>query len=138
MKICFPVARDRSLASKLYPHFGSTPMFLVVDTETGTTRAIANGSCEHVHGHCNPLTALVGQHIDAVVVSGIGNGALQRLCDAGVKVYFARPGPIADALEGIANGTVAPIAADEALARGLGCNHGHHHGHGPHQHRHGA
>ena len=31
MKICFPVAENKGLESPVYNHFGSAPMFLLVD-----------------------------------------------------------------------------------------------------------
>ena len=31
----------------------------------------------HVHGACNPIMAIGGQDIDAVVVGGIGAGAIR-------------------------------------------------------------
>ncbi len=34
MKICFPVQENEGLGSRVYNHFGSAPMFIVVDTET--------------------------------------------------------------------------------------------------------
>jgi predicted Fe-Mo cluster-binding NifX family protein len=140
MKLCFPVAHDRGLDSHIHPHFGSTPIFLVVDTETGATRSIANGSCEHEHGHCDPLAALAGADVNAIVVSGIGAGALERLRAADVDVYFSGPMTVATALAAIRGRVLRPMRPEDALARGLGC--GHHHGAehdhpGRHRHRHG-
>lgn len=139
MRACFPVAHDRGLGSHIHPHFGSTPIFLVVDTESGATRAIANGGCQHAHGHCDPLAALAGEQLDAIVVSGIGAGALERLRSAGIGVYVSGPMSVATAIAAIEGGVLRRMSADDALARGFAC--GHHHDEGgsqPHHgHRHG-
>lgn len=34
MKICFPVQQDKGMESAVYHHFGSAPLFVVVDTDT--------------------------------------------------------------------------------------------------------
>lgn len=44
-------------------------MFIIVDTETGNISIINNRDQHHMHGACNPLKALDGQRIDAVVVA---------------------------------------------------------------------
>lgn len=90
MKFCFPVQHDEGMESAVFDHFGSAPAFVVVDTDSGTVSTIKNGDQHHAHGSCNPLKALDNQHIDAVVVGGIGAGALARLNQSGIKVYRAR------------------------------------------------
>ena len=37
MKICFPVTADEGLESAVYSHFGSAPLFLLVDTDAVTS-----------------------------------------------------------------------------------------------------
>jgi predicted Fe-Mo cluster-binding NifX family protein len=87
MKICFPVQNDNGMDSKVYNHFGSAPAFVVIDTESAAVASISNRDQHHAHGACNPLMALDGQRVDAVVVGGIGAGALSRLNQAGVSVH---------------------------------------------------
>lgn len=90
MKVCFPVAEDRGLASEVYGHFGSAPLFIVVDTEAGTASRITNNNQHHAHGMCNPIMALDNQRVDAIVVGGIGAGALNKLNQAGIRVFQAQ------------------------------------------------
>ncbi len=89
MKICFPVQNVEGMESRVFDHFGSAPFFIVVDTSTNTASTITNGDQHHTHGACNPILALDNQSIDAVVVGGIGGGALNRLNRAGIRVYRA-------------------------------------------------
>ena len=87
MKVCFAVEKDQGMESAVYNHFGSAPVFVMVDTETGSAGAIDNKDLNHVHDACSPMQALGGQAIDAVVVGGIGAGAISGLNAMGITVY---------------------------------------------------
>jgi predicted Fe-Mo cluster-binding NifX family protein len=89
MKVCFAVQKDDGVDSVVYGHFGSAPAFIVVDTEIETAVTVNNRDLNHVHGACNPIQAIGGLKPDAVVVGGIGAGAITRLNAEGVKVYRA-------------------------------------------------
>ncbi len=99
MKVGFAVQRDEGLESKVYNHFGSAPMFVVVETGAAEAQAIHNKDLNHAHGACSPMKALGGQQIDALVVRGIGGGALLRLNAMGVKVYAAEAQTIRENLQ---------------------------------------
>jgi predicted Fe-Mo cluster-binding NifX family protein len=87
MKICFPVQHDNGIESAVYSHFGSAPVFVVFDTDTSSVASIGNRDQHHTHGACNPMKALDNQKVDAVVVGGIGAGALTRLNQMGITVH---------------------------------------------------
>jgi len=82
--------------SAVYGHFGSAPTFVVVDTERQSIDTVGNKDMIHAHGACNPIMALSGQDVGAVVVGGIGGGALMKLNAAGIKVYCS----MADTIKG--------------------------------------
>ncbi len=90
MKICFPVLNTNGLESEVCGHFGSAPAFLIFETDTNEITIIKNKDQHHSHGACNPLKALNNQKIDAVVVGGIGGGALNKLNSNGIKVFQAK------------------------------------------------
>lgn len=98
MKVCFPVQHDEGMESTVYDHFGSAPMFLVVDTAAGTAAVIWNGDQHHTHGACNPIKALDNQKVDAVVVGGIGAGALTRLSQMGIRVHRSQAATVRENL----------------------------------------
>jgi len=87
MKVCFAVQTDQGLESAVYGHFGSAPAFILVDTEKKNAVTVNNRDMHHAHGQCNPIMAIGGQEVDAVVVGGIGAGALMKLNADGIKVY---------------------------------------------------
>jgi predicted Fe-Mo cluster-binding NifX family protein len=89
MKLGFPVEINHGLESEVYGHFGSAPAFVVVDTDSDQIVALENGNRNHQHGSCNPVMALQGQKIDAMIVGGIGPGALRKLNAMGIRVFGA-------------------------------------------------
>jgi predicted Fe-Mo cluster-binding NifX family protein len=131
MKICMPIDQDRGLQSPVCAHFGSAPLFLLVDTETGTCRAIANQNQHHGHGMCAPLASLQGEAIDGMVVGGIGGGALNKLRAAGIRVYLSTEPTAKATLTALGAGTLREVMPGDACAHP---GHGHegqgHHGHG--------
>jgi predicted Fe-Mo cluster-binding NifX family protein len=80
MKLCFPVQHNEGIESKVHYHFGSTPFFVVVDSETNSVNVIRNDGQRHAHGACNPVKAVNNQKLDAVVAFGISAGALSDFC----------------------------------------------------------
>lgn len=99
MKICFPVEANQGLGSQVYGHFGSAPGFVVVDMVSKEVTSIDNSGRIHQHGACNPVAGLGGHQVDAIVVAGIGGGALQKLNNAGIRVFRAKGGTIAENVE---------------------------------------
>ncbi len=89
MNLCIPVTEDKGLQSPVSGHFGSAPLFAVVDSDTGVCRTISNRDSHHSHGACQPLASLAGEGVDAVVVGGIGAGALSQLQAVGVRVFLS-------------------------------------------------
>ena len=120
MQICIPVLEDRGLDSRVSAHFGSAPAFMIVDTESRTCRLVGNANQHHAHGMCQPLQALGEVSPDAVVVGGIGRGALLKLNASGIRVFLAAAGTVADNLTALREGRLPE--ASPATACG-------HHGH---------
>ncbi len=99
MKVCFPVQQDQGMQSIVFNHFGSAPSFVIVDAESGTASSVINRDLHHSHGACNPIKALGDQKVDAVIVGGIGAGALSKLNQLGIKVYRAQRQTVSENLE---------------------------------------
>ncbi len=84
------------MESRVYGHFGSAPGFVVLDIATSQITAINNRDRIHQHRACNPVAGLDGHRVDAIVVGGIGGGALYKLNSAGnpARVPVGLPYPI--------------------------------------------
>jgi predicted Fe-Mo cluster-binding NifX family protein len=124
MNICIPITDDHGLDSAVCAHFGSAPAFLIVDTESGALRTVTNGSQHHAHGQCSPLASLQGERIDAMVVGGIGAGALGKLAAAGIPVHLAAYATVRETVDALVAGTLPVMGPDLACAHHGG---GHHH-----------
>ena len=124
MKICFPVERNEGLESPVYGHFGSAPLFVVVDSDTQDVTEVNNRDLHHSHGACSPIKALGGQDVDAIVVGGIGGGALRGLSMAGLKVYRALGKTIADNFVCLSMGELPELTPDQVCGgHGNACGH---------------
>jgi predicted Fe-Mo cluster-binding NifX family protein len=117
MNICIPVEENKGLQSPVCPHFGSAPMFMMVDTDSGTCRAINNQNQEHAHGMCTPLASLQNERIDGMVVGGIGMGALNKLNAANIQVYVSDYSTVAETVGAFKAGTL------ELMRPGMACGH---------------
>ena len=126
MKIAFPTQENLGLESPVYGHFGSAPFFTIVHTDTGSVDAVSNADEHHAHGQCQPMQALGGSSVDAVVVGGIGAGALRKLTSQGVRVYRAVHGTVGENLALVQNGTLPQFLPDMTCAghdKDGGCAH---------------
>jgi len=121
------VAEYRGLDSPLYGHFGSAPAFALVDSDTMSVGLVDNGDRAHDHGACSPLKALADAQPGAVVVAGIGAGALRGLRAAGIRVYLSAGGTAADAVRRLKAGELPEVREDSACGGrhgGHACSHG--------------
>ena len=123
MKIAFPTEADMGLDGPVFGHFCSAPNFIIVDSNSGDFESIGNTDLHHAHGQCEPLRALDGRTVDAVVVGGIGGGALRKLGKAGVKTFRAIEGTVQDNLNLLQSGKLPEFGMFQTCA-----------GHGPDHH----
>ena len=126
MKLCFPVEKNEGLQSQVFGHFGSAPVFLLVDTEADGVTEVSNRDLHHAHGACSPVRALGGQAVDAVIVGGIGGGALGGLTRAGVRVFKAETGTVAHNVARMKDRRLTPWTSDQVCGghgHGRGCGH---------------
>ena len=121
MKIAFPTQEKKGIESRVHGHFGSAHYFVVVDTEENSTEIIENPDRDHLHGHCQPLKALNGRRVDAIIVGGIGGGALRKLLMEGIKVYRAAEGQVSENLELLISDQLTVFTPDQTCAgHGIG------------------
>ena len=126
MKVCFPVKNVQELESEVYGHFGSAPVFILVDTEKREALTINNNDQHHAKGMCSPLRALGAHEIDCVVVGGIGGGALMKLNQSGIRVYKASARTVSENLALFAAGSLSAFSPGHICgghADGSACSH---------------
>lgn len=132
MKLCIPVTEDKGLESPICSHFGSAPLFLIVETNDNSYHSKANQNLHHGHGMCQPLSSLSGESIEGMLVGGIGLGAYNKLKAANMKVYMAEYNTVAEAIAALKEGKLQEVTMDSVCA-----HHGHEEGHQPNGYCHG-
>ena len=126
MKVCVPVSENKGMASVPYGHFGSAPEFVICDLESKEVKSINNGDLGHEHGKCQPLKALKGHEVDAIIVGGIGAGAIVRLNEMGTKVYRGINDTIESNLGLLKEGKLQELTVNDAYSHNHhdgGCSH---------------
>ena len=126
MRIAFPVQENNGLESPVYGHFGSAPWFVLTDAQGDRLETVTNEDAHHEHGRCQPVQALGGRPVDAVVVGGIGAGALRKLQAEGVRVFRGVEGSVRENLDLLNAGKLPEFAFEMTCAghgSGEGCNH---------------
>ena len=124
MKICFPVESDKGLESEIFGHFGSAPLFVVFNTQDKEVATINNQDLGHIHGQCNPMKALNGKMVDAIIVGGIGAGAITGLNRMGIKVYRASQGTIQENIAQFESGSLMEMTLAHTCGGHIdGCAH---------------
>ncbi len=124
MLVCFPVEKNNGLESTVYGHFGSAPIFVIADTETNTLREIGNQNLNHEHSKCNPVQALNGEKVDAIILGGIGGGALTKLQAMNIDVFKATAPTIKENMELLKENKLLPMTSTcSGHSHGGGCGH---------------
>ena len=126
MKVCFPVLQNKGLESEVYGHFGSAPAFIIVETSDNTITNINNSDQQHAHGACDPLKKFNNEKVDALIVTGLGLGALQRLNQEGIKVFQAQSLSVKENLVKLQARSLYEFTPQQCCAghgHGSGCGH---------------
>lgn len=121
MKLCIPTVGAEGLTATVSEHFGSAPCFTIYDTDAQSINVIENKNLHHSHGACQPLNALSGQEIDAVVCGGMGARALINLNRGGIRAYLGKAGTVQDTITAFAKGDLPEITPTNACSQ-HGCH----------------
>jgi predicted Fe-Mo cluster-binding NifX family protein len=122
MKVCIPIKENKGLDSVAYNHFGSAPYFLIYDVDKEEIKTIKNGDLHHAHGMCQPLKALGGETVDAILVGGIGGGALMKLNNQGIKAYRVADETVLKNIELLKRNELMEFSVDNSCS-GHDCGH---------------
>ena len=117
MRICIPTETDMGQKAKVYSHFGSAPCFTIYDTEKDDYETVDNSNQHHTHGTCRPIDSLEGKDVDAVVCNGMGKRAVQKLNEAGIRVYNASGANVQDIVSKYRANELEEITLENACGR---------------------
>jgi predicted Fe-Mo cluster-binding NifX family protein len=124
MKVCVPTMSNKNqLNEQVFNHFGSASYFTIYDTDSKTSEIIENDNSHHNHGSCQPVNALAGHKVDAVLTGGMGRRAIALFNEAGIRVFLLEGGTVAEAIEKFEANLLKELDVES------GCGgHGHHEG----------
>ena len=88
-RIAVPSEGNGGIEGKRSEHFGHCDVFTIVDVKDGVvTNSTTIDNSSHEHGGCMvPVTLLADNHVDTVIVVGIGRRPLIGFNDLNIGVY---------------------------------------------------
>jgi predicted Fe-Mo cluster-binding NifX family protein len=126
-KVAIPVAGNRFSS-----HFGQATGFAVFEVDIASRQVVGRHDFPLMGQHaCGFAPYLREKGVDALIVGGIGPGAIANLQAANIAVYAGDPACDVDTL-------VRAYLAGQAEPAESNCDHGHGHDHGHHGHGHDA
>ena len=99
MKVCIPIAEKNGLDSKVYEHFGSAKYFIIYNLDDDTYKIADNINDHTNHGECTSITTIKSFNVDAVLTGGMGQRAIQKFNNSGIKVYRLASANIKEAID---------------------------------------
>jgi predicted Fe-Mo cluster-binding NifX family protein len=105
MKIAV-TSQGQNSNSPVDPRFGRAKFFVIVDTETGKSRAVDNAqNLQAAQGAgIQAGRNVVGLEVAAILTGHVGPKAFATLQAGGVQVYTGASGTVAEAVEGFQAG----------------------------------
>jgi len=98
MKVCIPTMEKGGMDGELSEHFGSSPTFTIIDTETMDVKIVPNES-DHFGGTGKPPEKINSTGAKVVICRGMGPKAMIMLRDFGIDVFIGSTGDVKNAFE---------------------------------------
>ncbi len=117
MRLLIPTNDTNGAGAQLSGHFGRAPFYAIADTDADTIVVVENPSVSHGHGECVPASQAFGEGgYDAVVCQGIGQGAINRLNQAGVPVYMSDGPDVASAIASFRRSSLRVVGSEDGCS----------------------
>ena len=120
-RIAIPSNDQGGLNGTRSGHFGHCDVFTLVDVENGEINKVSTlKNQEHVQGGCMvPVNLLSANHVNALVVGGIGMRPLMGFRQVGIQVYYdAQRVEIEPVVQDLINGNLPAIQNDQVCGGG--------------------
>jgi predicted Fe-Mo cluster-binding NifX family protein len=118
--------------NQVFNHFGRCETFTICEVEGHTLKETQLVDTQgHTHGALPDFLANLG--VQAVIVGGMGGGAVQKLAQKSITIYTGVRGTVEDAIQQYLRKELQPLDVTQALAESH--HHDHHH---DHDHHHGG
>jgi len=111
MRIAMPV-ESKSIDDLIYPSFGRTPLFVILDTASNKQEFLDNSAAAGQGGAgIKASQMLADNQVEAVITYRLGENAADVLNAAGIKIYQAKEIPVKENAAKCVNGEL-PLLTD--------------------------
>lgn len=113
MRVCVPSMGTAGLNEYVSQHFGRSPTFTIVDTESGAIEIVGNNST-HMGGNGLPVDVLREKGVEVLIAGGLGPKAIIAFQQLGVRIFVGAAGTVKDAIDDWMNGFLTEASMDNA------------------------
>jgi predicted Fe-Mo cluster-binding NifX family protein len=118
MKICIPTTSDKGLDDYVNDHFGSSPFYTLINTDSNDVEILSNLD-DKTHGSCSPASLLAEKGTNVMICKGMGRRAISFFSQSNIEVYICDNGKVSNIVDMYKNNQLRKMNLDD------GCQ-GHH------------
>ncbi len=120
VRLAIPADSDAGLEAQRSGHFGKCAYYTLIDIKDQQVQqvvAMQNGG--HVQGGCSvPVILLNANHVNKLIVAGIGGRPLQGFRETGIEVYAGVGQTVQETVDLFLNDQLSPISNDQVCGGG--------------------
>ncbi len=120
IRLAIPADTDAGLEAQRSGHFGKCAYYTLIDIKDQQVQqvvAMKNGG--HIQGGCSvPVILLSANHVNKLIVAGIGGRPLQGFRETGIEVYAGSGETVQETIDLFLNDQLAPISNDQVCGGG--------------------
>ncbi|MFP4170840.1 MAG: NifB/NifX family molybdenum-iron cluster-binding protein [Methanomassiliicoccales archaeon] len=113
MKVAVPSAGSGGLDDMVGEHFGRVPSYTLVEMDDLSAEVVENTS-EHRGGQGLPPEIIHRAGANTMIVSSLGQRAINMFEEMGIMVYVGASGTVRDAIQSYREGKLKPATDEEA------------------------
>ena len=118
MKIAVTAENDNGYASNVNPHFGRSPYFAIVDTQTDEIDLVKNEAARASGGAGVSAAQLISDRgVEALISGSIGPKAHTALSRGQIEMYSIKEGTVRQALEAFEEGSLSQLTSPNGTPR---------------------
>ena len=121
MRLAVPADSGDGLQARRSGHFGKCAYYILIDIKDNQIQEVIplrNGG--HIQGGCfAPVMLLKGNHVEKLVVAGIGGRPLQGFQQTGIEVYSGQGETVQETLDLFLNNRLFPISPEQVCGGGV-------------------
>jgi len=118
MKIAVTAENDNGFASNVNPHFGRSPYFAIVDTQTDEIDLVKNEAARASGGAGVSAAQLISDRgVEALISGSVGPKAYTALSRGNIEMYIKKGGTVKEAVEAFEKGSLSQLTSPNGTPR---------------------